>query len=88
HRKELDNKAWVLGIVVAGQPKAYPIDQLQHKKSITDEIGGTRIEVTYDPVTRWPKVIISDADQTTLPSVLVYWFAWQAFYPKTSLWKP
>ena len=23
-----------------------------------------------------------------LPSVKVYWFAWQAFYPETGLWKP
>jgi hypothetical protein len=23
-----------------------------------------------------------------LPSVKVYWFAWQAFYAETELWKP
>ena len=86
HRKELDNKAWVLGTVVAGQPKAYPIEQLQHKKSIADEIGGTKIEVSYDPANRSPNVM-NVADRKALPCVLVYWFAWQAFYPHTALWR-
>ena len=23
-----------------------------------------------------------------IPSVVVFWFAWQAFYPDTALWEP
>jgi len=48
---------------------------------------GTKIEIRYDPESR--RATVTDkATGRALPVVHVYWFAWQAFYPETVLWKP
>jgi hypothetical protein len=86
-RTDLPTKSWVVGVIVNGIPKAYPVSVLPPNQTVTDEIGGVTIEITYDPQTR--HAAVSDAvTGAGLPNVAVYWFAWQAFYPRTHLWQP
>ncbi|MCA1607580.1 MAG: DUF3179 domain-containing protein [Acidobacteria bacterium] len=85
-RKDFPPKTWVLGVVAAGQAKAYPVEQLPDAKLVTDRIGGTEIRLVYRRSERHPDV--RDASGTPVPAVLVFWFAWQAFYPATGVWKP
>ncbi len=85
-RKELPNKTWVLGLIVNGQAKAYPLDRLPDNRALEDTLGGKSIELSYDAAARYT----SAKDRETgklLPGVQVYWFAWQAFYPETELFK-
>lgn len=84
-RKELPNKAWVLGVVVDGQAIAFPVAQLPQARSASTEFAGQRLEVLYRATTRHPSVTL---DGQPAPHVLAYWFAWQAFYPETRLWQP
>ncbi|MEQ2007327.1 MAG: DUF3179 domain-containing protein [Limisphaerales bacterium] len=84
-RKELPNKAWVLGVVVDGQAIAFPVAQLPEARSASTEFAGQRLEVLYRATTRHPSVTL---DGQPAPHVLAYWFAWQAFYPETRLWQP
>ena len=86
NRTELKEKAWVVGIIVNGQAKAYPIDLLPAKKTVRDTVGGVKIAVRYDPEKQHPQVTGPEGDD--IPSVTAFWFAWQAFYPDTDLWKP
>ena len=83
-RRELKNKAWVLGIVVDGVAKAYPIDNLPDGVDVKDAIGDTSVVIRFDAGQRYP--VVRGADGTEVPSVMVFWFAWQAFYPETLLW--
>ena len=85
-RRELPNKEWVLGVVINGNAQAYPVDQLPDKDAVEAEVGGQRIQVIWNATERRPRVV--DADGEAVPSVMVFWFAWQAFYPETGLWKP
>jgi hypothetical protein len=87
HRNELPNKDWVIGIIAGDQAKAYPIAGLPSNQPISDVVGGQEVRVTYDPASRRPNVVRAGTGEP-MPYVLVYWFAWQAFYPDTGLWIP
>ena len=84
-RNELPNKAWVIGIIIDGQAKAYPINKLSSDNVIVDKLGSKQIIIKYDMEQKFSQ--ITDQQGEHIPSVLVFWFAWQAFYPKTQLWK-
>ena len=84
-RSELMNKAWVIGILINGAAKAYPVDLFTDNAALTDEVGGETITVRYHAANRQPSV--TRIDGSTVPAVLVFWFAWQAFYPATGLWR-
>jgi hypothetical protein len=81
-RDELLDKAWVVGVIVAGKPVAFPVSRLEK----TREASHDGVRLKYDPESRLATA--SDAAGKEIPTVTVFWFAWQAFYPQTTLWKP
>jgi hypothetical protein len=83
-RHELAKKTWVLGVIIKGKAKAYPLDDLISKKVIHDQIANHKITIQYDASQKYPKVTNEKGKKVL--SVMVYWFAWQAFYPQTDLW--
>ena len=84
-RPELPRKAWVLGVVIAGHARAYPLQDLPAGQTVADTVNGRPLQLLHDPAAR--QVRVTDADRGELiPSVRAYWFAWQAFYPDTTLW--
>ncbi len=86
NRDELKNKEWVVGVVVEGLPKAYPIKELELLGApLEDTVGGVTLTVTYDKEKEWATVTDS-ATGVPVPSVRSFWFAWQAFYPRTELY--
>jgi len=85
-RTEFPNKEWVLGVIINGQAKAYPVNQLPDGQPISDQVGEQQIEVLWDAAARRPQV--HDENGDTVPSVMIFWFAWQAFYPETQVWRP
>lgn len=85
-RKELPNKTWVIGVVINGKAKAYPANDLPPDKAIEDKVGQKKVVVRYDAGKRNPQITNTEGEH--IPSVMVFWFAWQAFYPQTDLWKP
>lgn len=85
HRGDLQPKAWVAGVQHHGAEKAYPLDALPAGTTIEDTIAGHPVTIHYDPESG--HFTIRDADGEPIPSVHVFWFAWQAFYPKTELWR-
>jgi hypothetical protein len=85
-RKELSNKTRVIGVVVDGKAKAYVLTDLSSGKTVKDTVADKQIAVRYDTEKQFPQVTNLTGDP--IPSVVVFWFAWQAFYPDTALWKP
>jgi hypothetical protein len=77
-------KEWVAGVLMNGQPKAYPLKRLSSGRKLEDHIGGQTIYLTYD--TKAQSVQVTDANESPMPVVQAYWFAWVAFYPKTQLY--
>lgn len=84
-RDEFSNKTWVVGIIINGEAKAYPVEALPADTIISDTVGGQAIRITYSEKSRHPSV--TDSQGEAIPAVLVFWFAWQAFYPQTAVWE-
>ena len=84
HRRDLNSKDWIAGIIVGGQAKAYRLRSLPDGESVDDEIAGVQIRIRYE---RRNRSFIAEHRDTgeRIPSVVAYWFAWQAFYPATEL---
>jgi len=82
HRTELSPKEWVVGVLVDGEARAYPVRDLAENKMVLDP----PLKITYDPGSQLAEVRNS-ASGDIWPLVKVYWFAWQAFYPDTELWR-
>ncbi|MDA1272697.1 MAG: DUF3179 domain-containing protein [Verrucomicrobia bacterium] len=87
HRAELPKKDWVVGVIVDGVARAYPLKSLPPGQTVRDENNSAALEITFHPATQLAEVRRVESGEA-LPSVKVYWFAWQAFYPETALWKP
>jgi hypothetical protein len=86
HRREFSPKVWVQGIVVNGRPRAYPIESLPDGVTVTDNVDGIELRVRRDRADR--RVTVRDRNGQAVPSIPSYWFAWQAFYPETTVWTP
>lgn len=84
HRNELSNKEWIAGIVFEGRANAYRVHSLPDGQWVDDTVGGTAIRVRYSRRDRHFAAKLA-ADESPVPSVLAYWFAWQAFHPDTEL---
>ena len=79
-----DTKAWVVGVMVEKQAKAYAFSELKQSPAVVrDRINEKIVQVHFDRETRtaW----ITDEEGTTLPSVIAFWFAWYAFHPDTEV---
>ncbi|MCU7834007.1 MAG: DUF3179 domain-containing protein [gamma proteobacterium symbiont of Taylorina sp.] len=85
-RKELSKKVWVIGVIINGQAKAYAVNKLSVNSVIKDNLGNQKITIKYDAERKHHQIMNQQGEQ--IPSVLVFWFAWQAFYPQTQLWNP
>lgn len=86
HRDELALKAWVIGVQIAGEAAAYPVERLPSGEWVQDEMGGDEIRIRYDDEAQTAEVKRAENEEE-LPHVFSYWFAWQAFYPETSVWE-
>ncbi len=85
-RPELPKKSWVIGVIINGQPKAYALEDLKKGSSVQDNVAGQQIEISYDPARRSAE-IVNKQNGAPVPFAMAYWFAWQAFYPKTELFR-
>ncbi len=86
-RTEFPKKSYVGGVIRNGKQMAFPLKQLPPGKEIEIQLGGETIKVSYDRKGRQLRVFEADG-KTPVPTVIVFWFAWQAFYPETEIWKP
>lgn len=83
-RTELKQKDWVVGIIVDGVAKAYPLAAVETAPAIDDLVNKRTVRLRYEPDADHVSVV--NAEGKEIPSVRVYWFAWQAFYPNTLLY--
>jgi hypothetical protein len=86
HRNELPRKEWMLGVIVDGVAHAYPLKSLPPGQVVRDAVNADALEITFHPDSQLAEVRRAGTGEL-VPSVKVYWFAWQAFYPQTRLWK-
>lgn len=79
-----ESKALVVGVVLDGTAKAYPLDLLRKKRTLTDTLGGKKFTFTFDPDT--DQLTIRDAAGSDIPFITAYWAVWKGMYPETTLY--
>ena len=85
-RKDLSVKERVLGIELKGEAKAYPLAQLRKQPGILkDRVDGTLIEIEVNA--EGEVVDVRDQEGEPISYIFAYWFAWQAFHPKTTVYR-
>jgi len=87
YRADLPKKDWVVGVLVDDVARAYPLKFLPPGRTVRDKIHSDTLEITFHRDSQRVEVRRAESGEV-LPSVKVYWFAWQAFYPNTGLWRP
>ena len=85
-RKDLSPKEMVLGVEIGGKAKVYRISQLRKSPGILkDRVGENPIQIEVAP--DGEIVGVRDDKGKQISAIFGYWFAWQAFYPKTTVYK-
>ena len=86
-RADLSPKQRVMGIEIDEAARAYPLDQITlYPGTLTDRIGERTVEIEITPEGEIASVRTATGDM--LSPVFLYWFAWQAFHPDTSVYRP
>jgi len=85
-RRDLAPKQMVLGIVLNGVARAYPLEVIAQRPGVLkDHVGDTPIRIQISD--RRQVLAVHDAQGHPLAYTFSYWFAWQAFHPRTSVYK-
>ncbi len=74
-------KELVVGVVVAGQPKAYPLRRIRQSGSLKDTLSGVELTISYAAAT--DSLSIVDGQNRPVEQMIVYWFVWKAIWPET-----
>jgi hypothetical protein len=76
-------KVLVVGVVLDGASKAYPLELLRNKRTLTDTLDGRKITFTFDPDT--DQLTLRDGTGSDIPFITAYWAVWKGMYPETLL---
>lgn len=83
--KSLRDKEWVLGVMLVGKPHAIPLSALQADDETELTTAEGKLTVHSDPgADRYYAV---DAQGNQPPQARLFWFAWRAHYPQTTVLK-
>jgi hypothetical protein len=85
-RRDLAPKTRILGIALDGHATAYDLDQLKKRTGVlVDRIGSRQIAIEVGP----SGDVLSVKRPTGEPveHIFAFWFAWQAFHPRTNVYK-
>ncbi len=85
-RRDLGTKERILGLEIAGNAKAYPLNILTKKPGkFRDSLAGQNIHITVND-DHEIESITNDRDEK-IAHIFSYWFAWQAFNPDTAVYQ-
>ena len=77
-------KAWVVGVEVDGNFKAYAFSELEKLDGpLADHVNGRPIRIHFNKDAG--SAAVTDGTGKSLPSVMAFWFAWYAFHPDTEV---
>jgi hypothetical protein len=83
--KRLDGHEVIIGVVINGEAKAYPLAALRSKGMIADRLGGQDIELRYRADS--DRVSIHTPEGRTLPYERQWWLGWIEFHPRSAVYQ-
>lgn len=85
-RRDLAPKTRILGIYLDGHATAYELDKLKKRSGVlVDRIGSERI--TIEVGSSGEVLGVRRAGGEPVEHIFAFWFAWQAFHPRTNVYK-
>lgn len=82
----LSAKDKVVGISIGEHHKAYPLKLFRGRtEPVEDTVGKTKIKVLYNAEADTAHAVEATSGKL-LPAVVVYWFAWATFHPKSPVY--
>jgi hypothetical protein len=83
--RRLPSHEVVIGIMIDGIARAYPLETLIELGVIDDEIEGEQIRLEYDPTHDAVRATMNDAP---INAARTWWTGWYEFHPETTLFEP
>ena len=85
----LDENAFILGVEVDGNVKAYHVDAIEALGEAHDTVGDTMIIARFEEEEGAVRIytISEDDSETRLQAIPSFWFSWVAVHPETELYK-
>lgn len=82
--KRLDAHELVIGVVINGEAKAYPIQILRLAASVRDRLGGEEIEIVY--ISSGDRISIHKPGGAAIPYERQWWLGWSEFHPRSAIY--
>lgn len=76
-----EEKELVVGIELGESRFAFGMNALRRDKSLTATVAGRQLTARYSAED--DRLLVTDAQGTWIPHVLVYWFVWKGIHPGT-----
>ena len=85
----LPNDAFVFGIVINGEAKAYHVEVVKEKGEVEDVFEGTTIILRHDKALDAVKMfkVLENGIEERINPFSSFWFSWAAAHPQTELYK-
>lgn len=80
-----EEKELVAGVTMGDAVKAYPVAEIRRRGTVSDEVGGKKLRLVYDPAT--DALTVRDEQGSDVPYIVVYWFVWKGFHPQSGLYR-
>lgn len=80
----LDSHEVVIGVVINGAAKDYPLDTLRAQHTLVDQVGGETIRLVFDPA--GDRVTVFTGDGTKLTYERQWWAGWSELHPRSALY--
>ena len=79
-------KERVIGIEIGNHARAYPLRWLSTRPGVLNDTVGSQ-SITIEISAAGEVIEVRDAQGKPIPATYAYWFAWQAFHPKTEIFQ-
>jgi hypothetical protein len=83
--RRLDGHETVVGVVVNGEARAYPLKTLKSQTCVRDRAGGLDIVLEYRAQS--DQVVVRDGDGNILRHERQWWLGWSEFHPRSGVYQ-
>lgn len=74
----------VVGLVVAGEPRVYPLSELRAVREAVERVGGLEVRIRYDTARDRAE---AEADGQAVSAERQWWLGWSEFHQGSTIWR-
>jgi hypothetical protein len=77
----------IVGLVIKGEAKAYPLTALKRAGRIEDEVAGVAVTLVYEADKDRVRAVGGPLGQDPLLIERQWWLGWSEFHPGSAIWR-